>query len=133
MVAVDNGTTVALVIAVFTLIGTISANVVAWHKARIDAKNYQQQMSQEHQKSNVEVAQAVMAQTVTTLNDRLKVEFELNEKKINSLEEEHALQILKLNEGHKRDVIRLESKIDRLSAQVEKLKQENERLRRERA
>lgn len=118
MLAIDSGTTVAIVLALFTLIGTIIANIVGWLKIRNDARHASRQLEYERETSNVEVAQTVMTQTVTTLNERLKSEMDLHERRLALLHESHA-----------QDISRLEGKVERLTRLYEGCRERHKKLK----
>lgn len=119
ILAAETGTTVAIVLALFTCIGTVSANIIAWHKIRSDSTNANIQMKQEQEVSKVEVAQTVMVQTVTTLNERLKNEFDMYESRLASMRAAHDAEIEEIKKDHKRDIDRLERKIERITSDLE--------------
>ena len=131
LVAADNGTTVSIVLALITLVGVLTANFVGWHKIRSDRKVANDQLSQEREKSNIEVAQTVMSQTVTTLNERLRIEAEENEKKLHNLREAHNYEMRLSKHYHDRDVSRLERKIERLNADYRACRETCRELREE--
>ena len=127
--AADSGTTIAIVLALITLLGTVSANLVAWHKIRTDARISTQDMAQEHKRSDVEIAQNVMSQTVVVLNDRLKNIREENDVRMSAMTDLHTREIQFLKLEHTRDIARLERKIDRITNEHTACKDENRRLR----
>ena len=129
MLAADNGTTVAIILAFITLVGTLTANFVAWHKIRADSRNASQELTQQREKSNVEVAQAVMAQTVTTLNERLAQESDEYEKEIQRLRETNAYEARVLKHRYERDYARLEQKVEGLIKDYEACQRTNRELR----
>jgi ABC-type transport system involved in cytochrome bd biosynthesis fused ATPase/permease subunit len=131
LVAADNGTTVAIVLALITLVGTLVGNFVAWNKIRSDSRQASEEISQEREKSNIEVAQAVMSQTVTTLNERLKAEGEEHEKKLHTLRETHNYEMRLSKHYHDRDVARLERKIERINEDYQQCQQTCRELREE--
>ena len=138
--AADAGTNVAIVLASFTLVGTLGAHIVAWHKVKTEAANVKTQQHQEREKSNVEVAQAVLAQTVTTLNERLQIEASLNKERMSAMQEQHDRQIramqnqheqelTEVKEDHAKDMKRLEAKIERLTAKNAECSEEIQKLK----
>jgi biopolymer transport protein ExbB/TolQ len=126
--AVDNGATIAITLALITLVGTVSAQLVTWHKIRMDSKTTNVQLENEQRRSDVEIAQNVMSQTVVVLNERLKTEHEANEERITALSALHTREIDALKAEHKRDVARLERKIDKITADLASSKLRNEEL-----
>lgn len=128
VLAIDNGATIAIILALITLLGTVSAQVVTWHKIRTDSETANRQMIMEQRRSDVEIAQNVMSQTVIVLNDRLKNEAEAHESRIQMLSKDHDRQIANLKVEHKRDVDRLERKIDRLQKDWAQCKVRNQEL-----
>lgn len=128
ILAADHGATIAIVLALITLLGTISAQLVTWHKIRTDAKTASTQFSIDSRRSDVELAQEVMSQTVVVLNDRLKSEGQIHEARITRISALHSKEIEDLKTDHKRDVSRLERKIDRLQADWDSCKARNEEL-----
>lgn len=126
LVAVDQGTTIAVVLALITLIGTISGHIVLWHKVRVESKTATAQFTAEQRSSEVKLAQDIMADTVVVLNERLKAERADNEARMESMRAIHARELEMLKDEGKRAVARLERKIDRLSADLEACKTRNE-------
>lgn len=140
IMAADAGTNVAIVLACITLVGTLGAHVVAWHKVKTESANVKTQQHLDREKSNVEVAQMVLSQTVTTLNERLQIEASLNKERMSAMQEQHDRQIqamknqheqeiLELKEDHARDMKRLEAKIDRLTEKNAKCTDEINKLK----
>ena len=125
LLATDGGTTAAIVIAVFTLLGTLSANIVTWTKAKNDARNARTQLDQDRKRSNVEVAQNVMSETITILNERLHTESEAADVKLKAMQAAHHVEIESIKTQHKADISRLEKKIARLTEQYEQCKTQN--------
>jgi predicted RNase H-like nuclease (RuvC/YqgF family) len=128
MLAADGGTTLAIILAMFTLVGTLTANIVAWHKIRSDTYLASEKQKDEREVSNVEIAQTVMAQTVTTLNERLQSEGLSNERKLALVQAEYESKLAKVEERHRRDITRLDAKIERLNKSLETCRSTNEEL-----
>lgn len=112
--AAESGTTVAIILALVTLVGTLAANLVGWKKIRTDAKLAADQMTADDRQSNVEIAQNVLAQTVTILNSRLEDERKESNLRLKTAHEQHTNEMNILKADHARDVTRLEGKIDRI-------------------
>ena len=128
LIAADNGATIAIALALITLIGTLCAQAVTFHKLRTEAQLTNEQLAQEKRRSDVEIAQNVMSQTVVVLNDRLKSESAAYELRITTLSNQHTREIEVIKAEHKRDVARLERKIDKVTADWDACKVRNQEL-----
>lgn len=126
--ASSSGPILGVVLALITLAGTIATCLVTVHKARTEAKIALAQMTTEQKKSDIQMTQEIMSQTVVFLDDRLKIEREDHSREIAELRAEHDKEIAEMKASHARDIDRLEKRIDRVKTDHDSCKARNKEL-----
>lgn len=129
--AAENGPTLAIAIALITLVGTVSANLVLWHKTRVESRLAASKLATDQKRSDVEIAQNVLSQTVTMLNERLQSESEAHQAALTAMERQQAREIEIMKSDHTRDITRLDHKINRITAELTECKSRNRALQEE--